>query len=263
MNLGIEGRTFLVTAASKGLGFSVARELLREGGRVMISSSNAQNLTAAAEKLRSEKLTAFETFVCDLTDAASVDQLVDETFARFGHLDGLVTNAGGPPAGPPLSITEAQWQKAFDSLFMSVVRLCRRIVPEMAKRGEGAILAITSTTVKQPIVNLTTSNSIRPGLVGFLRYLASEVAPQNVRVNVVAPGRILTDRTMELDVAYATRTGMSLEEVRAHYTAEIPMGRLGAVDEFAPLCAFLLSPKASYITAQTYCIDGGRVQSLW
>jgi 3-oxoacyl-[acyl-carrier protein] reductase len=259
----MEGRTYLVTAASKGLGFSVARELLREGARVMISSSNEQNLRVAAEKLRGEGLRGFETTVCDLSHAENIDQLVDKTYAQFGHLDGLVTNCGGPPAGPPLVITDSQWQRAFDTIFMSVVRLCRRIVPEMVSHGEGSIVAITSTTVKQPIANLTTSNSIRPGLVGFLRYLANEVAANNVRVNVVAPGRILTERTLELDTAYAARTGLSMDDVRAHYTAEIPMGRLGDLDEFPALCAFLLSPKASYITAQTFCIDGGRVQSLW
>ena len=263
MNLGISGRTYLVTAASKGLGFSVASELLREGARVMLSSSNAQNLQIAADKLRQENLNSFDTAVCDLSQAEGIDRLVDVTFDKFGQLDGFVTNCGGPPAGPPLAISDAQWQSAFDSVFMSVVRLCRRIVPEMIKRGEGSVLAITSTTVKQPIVNLTTSNSIRPGVVGYLRYLANEVAAQNVRVNVVAPGRILTERTLELDNAYAARTGMSLDEVRAHYTSEIPMGRLGDLGEFPALCAFLLSPKASYITAQTYCIDGGRVQSVW
>jgi 3-oxoacyl-[acyl-carrier protein] reductase len=263
LNLGISGRTYLITAASKGLGFSVARELLREGARVMISSSNEANLQAAAGRLRSENLTGVETVVCDLKQAGQIDCLMDMTFEKFGHLDGLVTNCGGPPAGPPLAITDAQWQAAFDSVFMSVVRLCRRIVPHMIERRDGAILAMTSTTVKQPIVNLTTSNSIRPGLVGYLRCLANEVAPHNVRVNVVAPGRILTDRTIELDTAYAARTGMSMDEVRAHYTAEIPMGRLGDLDEFPALCTFLLSPRASYITAQTYCIDGGRVQSLW
>ena len=229
----------------------------------MLSSSNQANLDAASARLRGEQLTDFSTAVCDLTQPGSIDRLMDQTLSEFGHLDGLVTNCGGPPAGPPLSITDAQWQKAFDSVFMSVVRLCRRIVPQMVERGEGAVLAITSTTVKQPIENLTTSNSIRPGLVGYLRYLANEVAPHGVRVNVVAPGRILTDRTQELDEAYAARTGISLAEVRAHYTAEIPLGRLGDLNEFPALCAFLLSPRASYITAQTYCIDGGRVQSLW
>jgi 3-oxoacyl-[acyl-carrier protein] reductase len=263
LNLELSGRNFLITAASKGLGFSVARELLREGARVMLSSSNSANLDAAAGKLKEEGLTNFELAVCDLADAASIDKLVDKTFDKFGVIDGLVTNCGGPPAGPPLAISDQQWQRAFDTIFMSVVRLCRRIVPQMIERRQGSVLAITSTTVKQPIVNLTTSNSIRPGLVGYLRYLANEVAPHNVRVNVVAPGRILTARTQELDDAYAARTGMSLEEVRAHYTTEIPMGRLGDLDEFPPLCAFLLSPRASYITAQTYCVDGGRVQSLW
>jgi 3-oxoacyl-[acyl-carrier protein] reductase len=263
LNLELSGRNFLVTAASKGLGFSVARELLREGARVMLSSSHDANLDAAAGKLKYEGLTSFTTRVCDLSKASDIDRLAEEAFRELGTIDGLVTNCGGPPAGPPLTITDQQWQWAFDTVLMSVVRLCRGIVPHMIERRQGAVLAITSTTVKQPIENLSTSNALRPGLVGYLRYLANEVAPHNVRVNAVAPGRILTDRTMELDRAYAARTGLPMDEVRAHYTAEIPMGRLGDIDEFPAICAFLLSPRASYITAQTCTIDGGRVQSLW
>lgn len=263
MNLELQERCFLITAASKGLGFSVARELLREGARVMLSSSNASNLADAAQKLWDEKLDNFQTAEANLTQPEELEELVAQTLSAFGRLDGLVTNCGGPPAGPPLNITDAQWQQAFASVFMSVVRLCRLTVPHMAERGSGAILAITSTTVKQPIENLTTSNALRPAVVGFLRYLANEFAAQNIRVNAVAPGRILTERTQELDAALAFRTGKSVAEVRALSEAEIPMQRLGRLDEFPGLCAFLLSPRASYITGQTLCIDGGRVQSVW
>lgn len=263
MNLDISGKSFLVTAASKGLGFSIARELLREGGRVMMSSSNARNLADAAQKLWDEGLVDFQTSVADLTRPDDLKDLVDQTLKAYGRIDGLVTNCGGPPAGAPLDITDEQWQRSFDLVFMSVVRLCRLVVPGMIERGGGSILAIVSTTVKQPIVNLTTSNSIRPGLVGFLRYLANEVAEKNVRVNSVAPGRILTERTQELDAALAARLGKTLNEIRARSTEEIPMKRLGDLEEFPALCVFLLSPRASYITAQTICIDGGRVQSLW
>jgi 3-oxoacyl-[acyl-carrier protein] reductase len=263
LKLDLTGKSFLVTAASKGLGFGVARELLREGGRVMLSSSNASHLADAAQRLWDEKLEDFQTCVADLKAPQDLDEMVSQTLKAYGRIDGLVTNCGGPPAGAPLAITDEQWQHSFDLVFMSVVRLCKLVVPGMIAQGGGSILAIVSTTVKQPILNLTTSNSIRPGLVGFLRYLANEVADKNVRVNSVAPGRILTERTQELDAAFAARTGKTLEEVRALSTEEIPMKRLGDLDEFSPLCAFLLSPRASYITAQTICIDGGRVQSLW
>jgi 3-oxoacyl-[acyl-carrier protein] reductase len=175
----------------------------------------------------------------------------------------LVTNCGGPPAGPPLAISDDQWQQAFDSVFLSVVRLCRLIVPRMIEQRDGAVLAVVSTTVKQPIENLTTSNALRPAVVGYLRYLANEIAVHNVRVNAVAPGRILTERTQELDLALAQRTGKSSDEVRAQSVAEVPMKRIGDIREFPALCAFLLSPRASYITGQTICIDGGRVQSVW
>lgn len=229
----------------------------------MLTSSNVANLTNAAEKLWAERLENFQTTVADLKNPADVDELVRETYDAFGRIDGLVTNCGGPPAGSPLEIADDKWQLAFDSVFMSVVRLCRLIVPHMIEQKDGAVLAITSTTVKQPIENLTTSNALRPAVVGFLRYLANEVAPHNVRVNAVAPGRILTERTQELDLALARRTGKSTDEVRTMTTAEIPMKRIADINEFPALCAFLLSPKASYITGQTICIDGGRVQSLW
>ncbi len=263
MNLELKGRSYLVTAASKGLGFSIARELLREGARVMLASSSAKNLADAAERLWAEQLENFQTSVADLTRAEDITELVRETYSAFGKLDGFVTNAGGPPAGPPLAITDEKWQGAFESVFLSVVRLCRLIVPQMIMQGGGSVLAITSTTVKQPIVNLTTSNALRPAVVGYLRYLANEVADKNVRVNNVAPGRILTERTQELDAALAARTGKSIAEVRAASEEEIPMKRLGSIDEFPAFCAFLLSPRASYITGQTLCIDGGRVQSVW
>jgi 3-oxoacyl-[acyl-carrier protein] reductase len=263
LNLELQNKGFVVTAASKGLGFSVARELLKEGARVLISSSNRSNLDLALEKLKSEGLTNVASCVANLSLASDIQKLADVSKSELPHIDGLVTNCGGPPAGPPLAISDEQWHMAFDSVFMSVVRLCRHFVPVMVEQGGGSVLAITSTSVKQPIANLTTSNSLRPALVGFLRYLSNEYGDKNVRVNVIAPGRILTDRTLELDNAMAARTGKSLDEVRLLSTMEIPMGRLGDVDEFSGVCAFLMSSRASYITGQTLCVDGGRVQSLF
>jgi 3-oxoacyl-[acyl-carrier protein] reductase len=264
MDLELSGQNFLVTAASKGLGFSVARELLKEGANVLFSSSRSANLEHASELLQSEGLTSFKTVKADLSKSEHVNRLVEETLSHYdGKLAGFVTNCGGPPPGLPLQISDEQWQSAFDLVFLSVIRLCRGLVPSMIENGGGAIVAITSTSVKQPISNLTTSNSLRPAVAGFLKSLANEVAPRNVRVNVVAPGRFLSERTIELDNAASKASGKSHEQVRAEYSAEIPMKRIADVSEFPGLCAFLLSKRASYMTGQTICNDGGRVATIW
>ncbi len=263
MEIALQNKIALVTAASKGLGFSVARELLREGARVMLSSSNQANLQAASEKLKEEGLSEHATHVADLSDTKQIENLISATLKKFDGIDLLFTNCGGPPAGASLELTDDQWHAAFETVFLSVVRLCRLCVPEMRKRGGGAILTLTSSTVKQPIENLTVSNALRPAIVGFCKTLSKEVATENIRVNVIAPGRILTARTQELDEAFAARTNKSIDEVRRESEEEIPMKRLGDVDEFASTAAFLLSGKASYITGQILLVDGGRVEGIW
>jgi 3-oxoacyl-[acyl-carrier protein] reductase len=241
----------------------VARELLREGARVMLSSSNAQNLEQAASELKRDGLTSFATHQADLGNHEQIEHLVAATVEKFGGVDLLFTNCGGPPAGASLELTDAQWQRGFETILLSVVRLCRLCVPHMMKRGGGAILALTSSTVKQPIPNLTLSNALRPAIVGFCKTLSNEVASKNIRVNVIAPGRILTARTQELDEAFASRTGTSVEDIRRKSEEEIPAHRLGDVDEFAAAATFLLSEKASYITGQILQVDGGMMKGMW
>jgi 3-oxoacyl-[acyl-carrier protein] reductase len=263
LNLGLENKIALVTAASRGLGFSVARGLLHEGAQVMLSSSNAQNLEKAASELKREGLSSFATHPADLGSDKQIENLVAATVEKFGGVDLLFTNCGGPPAGASLELTDAQWQRGFETILLSVVRLCRLCVPHMMKRGGGAILALTSSTVKQPIPNLTLSNALRPAIVGFCKALSDEVASKNIRVNVIAPGRILTARTQELDDAFSARTGKTVEEIRRKSEQEIPAHRLGHVDEFAAAATFLLSEKASYITGQIVQVDGGLVKGIW
>jgi 3-oxoacyl-[acyl-carrier protein] reductase len=263
LNTGLKNKVALVTAASRGLGFAVARGLLREGARVMLSSSNARNLERAASELKREGLTSFATFPADLGNREQIEHLVAATVEKFGGVDLLFTSCGGPPAGASLEITDVQWQRGFETILISVVRLCRLCVPYMMKRGGGAILALTSSTVKQPIPNLTLSNALRPAIVGFCKTLSNEVASQNIRVNVIAPGRILTARLQELDEAFAARTGTSFETIRHQSEEEIPAHRLGDTDEFAAVAVFLLSDKASYITGQIVHVDGGMMKGMW
>lgn len=241
----------------------MARELLREGAHVMLSSSNAQNLDHAVSELERDGLNSFATHQADLGNQEQIERLVAATVEKFGGVDLLFTNCGGPPAGASLELTDAQWQRGFETILLSVVRLCRLCVPHMMKRGGGAILALTSSTVKQPIPNLTLSNALRPAIVGFCKTLSNEVASKNIRVNVIAPGRILTARTQELDEAFAARTGESVENIRRKSEEEIPAHRLGHVDEFAAAAAFLLSERASYITGQILQVDGGLMKGMW
>lgn len=241
----------------------MARELLHEGARVMLSSSNAQNLDHAVSELERDGLNSFATHQADLGNREQIERLVAATVEKFGGVDLLFTNCGGPPAGASLELTDAQWQRGFETILLSVVRLCRLCVPHMMKRGGGAILALTSSTVKQPIPNLTLSNALRPAIVGFCKTLSNEVASKNIRVNVIAPGRILTARTQELDEAFAARTGESVENIRRKSEEEIPAHRLGHVDEFAAAAAFLLSERASYITGQILQVDGGLMKGMW
>lgn len=229
----------------------------------MLSSSNVQNLEQAASELKRYGFNSFVTFAADLGNREQIEHLVTATVEEFGGVDLLFTNCGGPPAGASLELTDGQWQRGFETILLSVVRLCGLCVRHMMKRGGGAILALTSSTVKQPIPNLTLSNALRPAIVGFCKTLSNEVASKNIRVNVIAPGRILTARTQELDEAFAARTGTSVEDIRRKSEEEIPARRLGHVDEFAAAAAFLLSERASYITGQILQIDGGLMKGMW
>ena len=256
MDLGLKGKRALVLAASRGLGFACARGLAREGCHLVICSRDEARIQAAAAQIRQGTGAKVEAVVADVSNAAEAERLVGAAVSAYGGLEILVHNAGGPPAGLFTAITEPQWAKAFEQNLMSFVRIVHAAVPEMKKAGYGRVLTIASSSIKQPIPNLVLSNAFRAGVWGLAKTLSQELAPQGILVNVIAPGRISTERIAELDQANAERTGRPIEEVRKASVASIPLGRLGDPEEFANMVVFLASAKASYVSGQGIFVDG-------
>src|ERR1035441_1369003 len=250
MDLGIKGKVAMVAAASQGLGFAIAQALAAEGARVSIAARHTETIAAAA---RIAQLTGAQVMgsVADVASAEAIEAWHSATVERFGGVDLLVTNSGGPPAGPASGFDDAAWRNAFELLLMSAVRTVRTVLPSMEARGGGSILMLTSSSVKNPIPNLGLSNVLRPAVAALVKTLADEFAPRKIRVNQLVPGRISTERLTYLDSANAKRAGITLEEQRKRSTGAIPMGRYGEPAEFARAAAFLLSDAAAYITGAT------------
>ena len=198
----------------------------------------------------------------DLTREEDIQRLVGETASKFGGIDVLVTNSGGPPAGGFEDLDEEDWRYAFELNLMSLVRLIRNSLPHLRERGGGRIVIIASSSIKQPIENLTLSNTFRAGISGLAKSLSSELASDGVLINALGPGRISTDRSSSLDEARAEALGVPVEEVRADFASRIPLGRYGTPEEFAKVAAFLSSPENSYVTGQSLLVDGGMVRAL-
>jgi 3-oxoacyl-[acyl-carrier protein] reductase len=267
MNLGLQGKRALVCGASSGLGWAIARELVAEGAEVVLCARPSPRLEAAREAILSDVPEAagrVHTAGANLTDAADRARLIDEAHGLLGGVgpDILINNTGGPPSGPRASLSLAHWQEAYQSLLESVVDLSGRVVPAMQTSGFGRIVIVTSISVKQPVDGLILSNSLRAGVTGFARTLATEVAPFGITVNCVLPGYTRTERLGQLAEAGAARTGVSPESIHARWTSEIPAGRLGEPDELAALTAFLCSTRAGYITGQSIAVDGGWIRGL-
>lgn len=212
MELGIAGKVALVTAASKGIGHACARALAAEGARVVICARTDAALTKSAQAIAAATGAEVHPIVADVTKAEDVRRLVEETVRVCGSVDILVSNAGGPPAGNFGDITDAQWQAAFELTLMSVVRMMREVLPHMRRRRWGRIISIQSSSVRAPIDGLVLSNGIRPGVVGLIKTMAEELGHENILVNTISPGRILTDRLRSRMKARAEQLGRSFED---------------------------------------------------
>jgi 3-oxoacyl-[acyl-carrier protein] reductase len=262
MDLGLQGKRALVTAASGGLGHAIAEALAAEGARVALCSRDAGRAVAAAERIAASTGAEVHAIEADVADAAALESLFAEALSALGGLDVLVNNAGGPPPGGFLDLGEAQWARGFDLTLMSAVRSIRLALPAFEAAGGGRVLTVMSSSVKQALPNLLLSNVYRPALVGLTKSLAIELGPKNVQVVGIAPGRIATERTDELDRAAANRSGRTFDAVRADSIATMPAGRLGDPAEFGRVAAFLCSPPAAYVSGSVVLVDGGSIRAL-
>ena len=257
MDLGIQNKVALILASSKGLGKAVAIELAKEGARVIICGTDSAALAAteAEIKLIAQKNVAFKnvaSFVCDITDEQQRKHLVEQSVKAFGDIDILVTNTGGPAAGPFEQFNLGDWKHIYNLLFLSAVDIIQQVLPGMKAKGFGRILTITSVAVKQPADNLISSNAVRTSLLGLVKSLSNEVAAFGITVNNIMPGYTSTNRLENL-----IEKNPKVNEVKE----TIPMKRFGTTEEFAAAAAFLVSDRASYITGQSLAVDGGWIKS--
>ena len=260
MDLGLRGKSAIVAAASRGLGKAVARALASEGANVVMFSRDAEAIRAAADEVGAAAATGATVvgLAADATSVGDLERVVETAVQRFGGVDILYNNAGGPKPGFFDTLTDEDWARAVELNLMSAVRLTRLCLPHMRARRWGRIITGTSSSVKQPISTLMLSNSVRSATTAWSKTLADQVARDGITVNTLAPGRITTERIRELDEDSAQRTGRTPEDVARSMAEAIPIGRYGDPAEFAAAAAFLASEQASYITGVLLLVDGGQ-----
>lgn len=264
VDLGLNGRVAMVAAGSKGLGLASARSLVKEGCAVSLCARGAEALEAAKQGLLQAAPGAkVLAVVCDVSDAAQLKRWHDETVRALGEVDVLLTNTGGPPAGRFVDLDETAWRAGVDGTLMNVVRLCQAVIPGMQKRRWGRIVHLTSLVAKQPSELLTISSTLRAGLSALTKTLATQLAKDNILVNALLPGNVLTDRQVHLNTLRAKAEGATVEEMMARAERSIPLGRFGRPEEIGDVVAFLCSERASYLTGVSLQVDGGIISSTF
>ncbi|MEZ4387132.1 MAG: SDR family oxidoreductase [Candidatus Krumholzibacteriia bacterium] len=264
MDLGLTGKAALVAASSKGLGFAAARELVREGARVMINGHDQGNLETALAALRAEfgADAPVRAHAADLGDAAACAALVQSAVHAFGGLDILITNNGGPPAGTFATTSPQAWQQGIERTLLSAVNLVRAALPHLRESNAASVLTITSVSVKQPVAGLHLSNVLRPAVVGLTKAIAQELGPSGVRANSILPGWTATERVGYILEQRAQGAGTTPVAEAAKITSAVPLGRMAEPEEFGRVAAFMVSPAASYLNGAMLQLDGGAYAGL-
>jgi 3-oxoacyl-[acyl-carrier protein] reductase len=255
MDLGLKDKRFLIGGGSRGLGKAIGQALSDEGAQVLLMSRDEASLQKAAAEIGGNA----SYVAVDIASPGAVEVLSKAVDDKLGGLDGMLINAGGPPSGEVLGVTDEQWAQSFELLIGGPIRVLRALVPKI--QDEGAVLFITSSSVRQPIPNLDTSNVLRPGVAAMAKVLARELGPK-IRVNSLAPGRFDTDRVRGLDKGRAEAQGITVEQQVAQMSKTIPLGRYGEPEEMGRIGAFLLSPAASYLSGISVQADGGMVTAI-
>lgn len=264
MELGLKDKVIMVAASSRGLGLGIAKQAAMEGAVVAMGSRSPENLSASRDSIHEEvKGARLQTHVLDVADASSIKLWVKDTLNELGTVDALVVNGGGPAPGKFDELDDADWFRGYENTLMSAVRMIRAVLPEMREKGSGSILTITSSSVKEPMESLLLSNVYRSGVTSLVKSLSLQEARYGIRINNLVPGFFDTDRLRELNRRNSQEWNMELEEVRKMYFNNIPMGRYGKPDEFGKAAVFLLSEAASYVTGETFIIDGGKMRTVW